>query len=98
MPDTCEPTLTVTNAETSPVALTVSLTVPRVTGSVRKAAAGFFPQAAAAATPTSAEINRNCVPFDLMSASFRGDVDDRRSAVWRAGQRIVWIGEDVRPS
>ena len=35
MPETCEPTLTVTMAETSPVALTISLTGPRVTGSVR---------------------------------------------------------------
>ncbi|HMC35450.1 MAG TPA: hypothetical protein VKH65_13610 [Myxococcales bacterium] len=35
MPDTCDPTFTVTMAETSPVALTTSLTGPRVTGSVR---------------------------------------------------------------
>ena len=35
IPETCEPTLTVTMAETSPVALTTSLTDPRVTASVR---------------------------------------------------------------
>jgi len=35
MPETCEPTFTVTMAETSPVAFTISLTGPRVTGSVR---------------------------------------------------------------
>src|SRR5258705_12030507 len=97
MPDTWEPTPTVTSAGASPVALTVSLTDPRVTGSVRKAAAGFCPQAA----PTRAiiaEIKRNLAPCVLMSASFRGDVDDRRSAMWSPGQRIVWIGEDLRTS
>jgi len=35
IPETWEPTLTVTSADTSPVALTLSFTVPRVTGSVR---------------------------------------------------------------
>ena len=35
MPETCEPTFTLTMADTSPVAFTISLTGPRVTGSVR---------------------------------------------------------------
>ena len=35
VPDTCDPTLTVTTAETSPVAETTSATGPRVTASVR---------------------------------------------------------------
>ena len=35
IPETCDPTFTLTIAETSPVALTTSLTGPRVTVSVR---------------------------------------------------------------
>ena len=35
LPETCEPTFTLTMADTSPVAFTISLTGPRVTGSVR---------------------------------------------------------------
>src|ERR1051325_5058963 len=91
MPETCEPTLTVTSAETSPVALTLSFTVPRVTGSVRYGTAAVFAQAEA--TRASA-VETPIRALDLMSAPLSFvDADHRRTPMWSLSWLDVSFGE-----
>ena len=73
MPDTCEPTLTVTRADTSPVALTVWLTEPRLTASLRYAGA------AACVQPAARAIKRVFRMAFLLAL-------ESRSAVWNANE------------
>src|ERR1051325_7288203 len=94
MPETCEPTLTVTSAETSPVALTLSFTVPRVTGSVRYGTAAVFAQAEA--TRASA-VETPIRVLDLMSAPLSFvDAAHRRTPMWSLSWADVSFGEGAK--
>ena len=93
IPETCDPTLTVTMAETSPVALTISLTGPRVTLSVRKTGALFRPQADAVRAAAR-------IPGGLaLAGSTRGELQICRKLIGGAAETtafVVWLRDLAR--
>src|SRR6185369_17141276 len=81
VPETCDPTCTVTTAFRAPVAVTVDSTVPLSRRTVRKVAGAVDREARHAQTPPAASTATTTKPFDIpFDRAIRGQQSSRPGA------------------